>query len=341
MKSEEKTTSNSKSIEFSHIDSLVYKSGEQWFPFPNWAKFYIELGSTLSMHDGINSHLITAVTVPVRAFAASLITASIVLSRLELPSTVDENHAERIAVLPEGTPVSFRKNNKQYKGIYLGIVFYGQQRYFRIRYEKGTEISIPIESANKIEILNKETISIPKFQSGKGLTPPSPLLENLLDKELLYKLIMESKLECLILGQINIIQQELCNLIIGHKTFGDSVEEGTLQDIVRAKGTQCQPSNSTHRSYVWSSSSRYSSQSVARLTNHVTIFDNPLGFIKWRSFFRKSNWVVILDRTDRNFEIALKDLNEEFVQYRLEHRSKISFPPPPSGIELMVYEVKA
>lgn len=341
MKNDKTTASSVEPVILPWIDSLVYKHDSQWVAFPDWAKFYIQLGSAISNHDTQETFLITAISVPVRAFAASLITAGIVISRLSLPSTSDVSYIERIASLPTSTPVTYRKNKKQYRGEYIGTICSGQQRYFCIRYEKGSEIFIPIESANKIEIQNKERISIPKIQTGRDLAAPSLLLEKLVDKALLNKLVMESKLECLILGQINLIQHDLCNLTIGYSAYGDHVADGRLEDLVRVKGAQFQPSAATHRSYVWSSSSRYSTQIMSKVSNYVTVFDNPLGFIKWRSFFRKSNWVVILDRTDRNFEFAIKDLNEEFVQYRLSQQTRIILPNPPSGIDLMLYEVKA
>ncbi len=338
----EKTSSSSIDHEIlPWIDSLVYKHDTQWVAFPDWAKFYLQLGTALSNHDTKETYLITAISVPVRSFAASLIAAGIVITRLSLPKITDESYIDKILSLPTKTPVIFRTNNKKYRGEYMGTSSIGKQRYFCIRYEKGLERAIPIESAGKIEILNNEKISIPKIQTGRDLTAPSSLLEKLIDKASLNRLIMESKLECLILGQINLIQQELCNLAIGFNIYGDQVADGRLEDLVRAKGPQFQPSVATYRSYVWSSSSRYSPQTMSKISNYVTLFDNPLGFIKWRSFFRKSNWIVILDRTDRNFELAIKDINDEFVQYRLSQQTRTILPNPPSGVDLMLYEVKA
>ena len=324
---------------FPGLDSLVYKSGDEWLAFPDWALFYIELGAALSHYDHEGKSFVTAVTIPVRSFAASLISSGVIVPRINLLSAGNESHIAKIKSLSIDTPVLFRTGNRQYKGVYKGIICLDGKRYFSIRYNKTSERAIPIESANKIEILNKEEIFIPKVQSGKGLAPPSPLVEKLLDKASLHKFLMESRLECIILGQINTLQQELCDFTIGYKLDEEHVKDGNLQDLVRVKGTQFQPASMTHRTFVWASSSRYITQASSRLSNYVTVFDNALGFIKWRSYFRKSNWIVVLDRTDRNYELAIKDLNEEYVKYRIDQRSKISFPNPPAGIEIMFFEV--
>lgn len=325
---------------FPGLNSLVFRSGDDWIAFPDWALFYIELGVALSHYEDEGKRFVAAVSVPIRSFAASLVSSGVVLPRIPLQSAGNDSHVAKLESLSEGAPVLFRTGNRQYRGVFKGCVCSDGKKYFLIRYNKITERAIPIESANKIEILNKEEVFIPKVQSGKELAPPSRLLEKLLAKELLYKFSVESKLECIILGQINTLQQELCNYTIGYQVSKECVEEGKIQDLVRAKGTQYQTASMTHRTFVLASSGKYSSQSISKLSNYVTVFDNALGFIKWRSYFRKSNWVVVLDKTDRNYELAIKELNEEYVQYRVDQRTKISFPTPPSGIELMFYEVK-
>lgn len=325
---------------FPSFDSLVYRSGDEWIGFPRWALFYLELGAALSHYEHEGKRFIAAMTVPIRSFAASLISSGVILPRIHLQIADNDSHIAKLESLSEGAPVLFRTDNRQYKGVFERCVCSNGKKYFLIRYNKITERAIPIESANKIEILSKEEVHIPKVQSGKALAPPSPLLEKLLDKESLYKFSMESKLECVILGQINALHQELCNFSIGYQVNEERVEEGKIQDLVRAKGNQFQPASMAHRTFILAANGKYSTQAISRLSNFVTVFDNALGFIKWRSCFRKSNWIVVLDKTDRNFELAIKDLNEEYVQYRIDQRAKLSFPNPPSGIELMFFEVK-
>jgi hypothetical protein len=320
--------------------SLVYKNGNDWMPLPIWAKYFLELGATLSEYSVPGNNFVAAITVPTRGFAASLFCSGLILQRGILPTQCSEQHIEKIASLPIGTPVRFPSNNHQKDGLYNGEVSSCGKRYFRIQYEQGSEISIPVESAQKIEISGKDQIKLHKSQSGRELVPPSSLLKHLFDPPLLSRFVTESKLECVMLGQLNSLTQELMDHTIGYQIIEGRVAEGKILDLVRPKGTQYKTSNTSYRTLILPSSNKYNSQFTSKLNNFVTVFDNALSYIKWRSAFKNTNWVVILEKTDRNFDLALKEVNEDYYQNRIEKPSKIQLPNPPAGIELMFFEVR-
>ena len=321
------------------ISHFVYLSNEKWLPFPKWARYYLELGSALSGYANEGRRFVAAITLPIRNFASSLIAAGIISSRVDLCTHNPESQISKIESLPVGTLVTFRRNNSTYEGIYQGTRNGFGKQFFIISYQKGGEIAIPYENYYKIELSEKQKISLPKIQSGRQLDPPSSLLKNLFEVHSLNRFSTESRLESVILGQQKTIQPELCEFLIGFQNDNGPPASGKIVDMVRAKGSQYQPSNFSYRTYILPSSGKYNQQFTSKLNNYVTIFDNPLGFIKWRSYFKLSNWFVLLDKTDRNFDLALKEINEEFIQNRIERQIRLPLPTPPEGTELMIFEV--
>jgi hypothetical protein len=322
------------------FDNLVYFSNDNWISFPQWAYYYMELGASLSNFKSEGTKFILAITTPVRNFAASLIAAGLIISTVDLPSSYINEYISKIENLPIGTPVTFRQDNRQKYGFYYGRVERGGQSYFNIQHLKRGEIYIPIENASTIEVSEKIKKNLPNNSSGRQLAPPSPLLTHLFEKETISKFVVESKLECVILGQQNIFRKELCEFQIGFKSNKNQIAYGKFVDLIRPRGSQFQPPNFSYRSYILPSNNTYNAKSIAKLGNNTTIFDNHLGFIKWHDSFKKSNWIVILDKTANNFDLAIKEVNEAYLLNQVDKRLKISLPSPPAGIDLMFFEVR-
>ncbi len=317
------------------ISHLSYFSNGKWLPLPKWACYYLELGAALSSYANQGCRFVVAITVPVRSFASSLIATGIIASRVDLPSHNLQPHILKIQSLPIGAQVIVRTSNMRYYGIYKGTLSSFGKQYFIVNYQKGGEIGIAHEESYKIEL--SET-SLPNIQSGRHLSPPSALLKHLFRTESLNRFLAESRLECVILGQQKSFQQELCDFRIGYQNKDGAASPGTIEDLVRVRGPQFHASSSSYRSYVLPSSGKYNPQFTSRLNNYVTIFDNPQGLIKWSSYFKSSNWFVVLDKTDRDFDLAVKEINTEYFQNRIEKQMKLSLPSPPAGVDLMFFE---
>ncbi len=320
-----------------NISHLYYLSNGVWVPFPPWANFFLELGTILSCYENKSNRFISVITTPTRAFAASLIAAGVIVPRVGMVSHNLQSHISKLEMLSVGTPVLFRRGNLQFKGIYKGTTCGFGKRYFLINFQKGTEISIPYEDAFRIDISERQVEHLPNIQSGRLLHPPSNLVKQLFEPDLLNKFLIESRLECVILGQQKTFQQELCDFPIEYKE-GDRMFDGKIIDLVRVKGAQFQPSDLSYRTYVLSATGKYNQHFTSKLNNYVTVFDGSLGFIKWREYFRNSNWIVVLDKTDRNFDLAVKEVNDEYIQNRVDKSVKLLIPNAPAGIEMMFFE---
>lgn len=322
----------------SQISHFAYLDNGVWSPFPKWATYYLELGAALSSYTNPGYRFVAAITVPVRSFASALVAFGVIASKAELPSRNLEPHISKIKSLPIGTPIIYRTNNTKYEGTYEGTVSSFGKEYFLVKYQKGTEKAIEYSDSYKIEFSEKQHISLPNVQSGRHLSPPSPLLRDLFGSNLLNRFLAESRLECVILAQQKSLQQELCNFQIGYPNDTDTPSQGRIVDVVRVKGPQFQASSLTYRSYVLAPSGKYSQQFTSRLNHYVTIFDSTLGFMRWGSYFEKSNWLVVLDKTDRNFDLAVKEINAEYFRDRADQQTRLPLPNPPAGIDVMFFE---
>jgi hypothetical protein len=319
-----------------NIGYFEYFSNDRFQPFPPWARYYLHLGAALSNFEKTDRRFIIAISTPVRAFASSLIATGIIISRFGLPNQNIQLHIKEIQGLPIGAPIIYRNENRQFKAFYKGTKTCDGKHYFILNYQIGTEKYVPYENSYKIELSEKQNIQLPNYQSGRQLQTPSAILKKYFELNELKKFLIESKLECVLLGQTKLFHEELCNLRVAIHI--DEIREGNLIDFVRIKGNQFQPSNLASRSLLLPSSNSYSSQFISKLNNYVTIFDNAIGFIKSRYLFRNSNWITLLDKTDRNYDLAIMDVNEEF-QNHIEKPNNINLPNPPAGVDLMFFEV--
>ncbi len=296
------------------INNFTYLLDGEWLPFPPWARYFLELGAAVSCYERKNNNrLIAAITVPIRDYAASLLASGIIIPRVGIVSQDLQSHIKKIEKLPIGTSVKFFWNNRQMKGIYKGTKNSEMGQHFNITFQKGTEIYIRYEDAYKISVSDKQVEHLPNTQKGRHIPTPSPIMKELLDPSLLRKL--------------------------GYKLDDGRVLDGQIGDFVRVKGAQFQSTGLSHRTYVLPATGKYNQQFASKINNFITVFDNSLGFIKWRNFFRNSNWFVILDKTDRNFDLAIKEVNEEYIQNRVEKNVKLPIPNAPAGIDLMLFEV--
>jgi hypothetical protein len=320
------------------LSKLFYGSGDKWNHLPSWAVFYLELGIAISEYPQKGPHFILGISVPTRAYAASLISAGIIAARIGMQCNVDDR-INKIVTLPIDTALIYRSNNKCFKAYYKGAVEKMGEKYFALKTAKGTEIFVSYEKVNQIEIAGNKQFKLGNTHKGISLPKPSLILEYLLCQQDLEKLLVESRLECVLLSQLNTIIEEINMTTLSYCCNENEFIEGTIQDLIRPKNSNSSYKHS-YRSYIFPASGKYSLQFSLKYSPHVTVFDNALAFIKWRSSWRHSNWVVVLDRTDRNFEYAINLFNDEYKSpNRFARKFKLPIPKPPKGVELMVFEV--
>jgi hypothetical protein len=322
------------------FDGLFYQRDGSWYPLPGWVKFYLKLGFSLSQNKRLDTRFVVALAVPTRAYASLLIAAGIVYGKSqEKHKSIDHAHFEMLIALPDGSPVVLRDKKRKYKAKKCGVQTYNGKLLIGIQVDEGTTNTIkfiPAEDCEHVEIVSREPFRLPHSQKGHEITPPSLLVKALIGEIYVYDFFLHSCLEAVLIGPKNTLEEEM-NAALATSKIDKFDCPGNLSDLIRVK--EFQPPGTAFRSSILAAASRNNTSLTGDDTPCVIIFDGSHGFVKWRDYWRKFNWVVILDETDPNFNYAVSQVNQEFIA-REEKQHKLKIPTIPPGIEIMYFNAR-
>ena len=148
-------------------------------------------------------------------------------------------------------------------------------------------------------------------------------------------LSLSTNFEEVIIGPKSILRKEITEEIFATRNG----VKGTLQEILRTKNFQ--NTTAAYRSIIVSDRIKFEPDHSKLQDPPLAIFDGSQGYLKWRNFWKKSSWIVILDRTENQFESAVEQITKEYIQIRVERKSEIRLGNIPKGIEVMVFQVRA
>ncbi|HEV7842648.1 MAG TPA: hypothetical protein VGO69_03085, partial [Pyrinomonadaceae bacterium] len=154
---------------------------------------------------------------------------------------------------------------------------------------------------------------------------------------------MRSRLDCLVVGRLSSLRQEITETsfrsYLSTDSFLDSTDEslvGTLLDILRVRKFMSE--GKAYRTDAVAANSQNVPAVARNSTPSVVIFDGSAGFVKWRGCWRSSHWIAILDATEPNFNEAARALNAEYVDRLDDEEPDVDVPPTsPAGIEVVFY----
>lgn len=319
--------------------NFLYKNDIGFSPLPTWTNFYIELGEHISRLVSDDTRWIVALAVPTRTFCASLISFGFIASRASLIISKNHTaHAEYLKSLSKGTPVVLRsQSGKDFKGIYMGFIA-GDQLYFGVQYEKNNSstIYISVEKSKRIEVLNDECYKLPRTQKGRTASDSSQFCEAILGDKCSHSFISTSYLESVIIGPKNLLRKEISEQIFATQNN----QTGTLQEIIRVK--EFQSNTMAYRSRIISDRIRATPVHSKISDPPLTIFDGSQSFLKWRSFWKGSNWVVVLEKAEYQFYPATEQIKREYALNSTNNTpAEFTTSEIPPGIEMTVFEVSA
>ena len=108
----------------SDIDFRYWANGRR-LPLPDWAKFHLQIGALIAESGSSKRNIVTALAVPTRNYAALLVAAGAIISKVKASDTrrrvSSAAHFEMLSSLPAGTSVLLRKGRKEVRGILVGI----------------------------------------------------------------------------------------------------------------------------------------------------------------------------------------------------------------------------
>ena len=343
------TQQNTKTINIgnANIDFRYWSNGQR-FPLPSWAMFYMQLGAVIAETDHTQRNLVTALAVPTRSYAAVLLAAGAIVSKMKATDTNPQDsleaHFEMFRNLPIGTSVTLPKFGKTVKGKFLGIRDKGidgaEAIGVQIQKSKKGALTywLPPESSLKVQIASKPWNQLPAnpAKAADVSSSSSEFISLIFQGSDLRNFVTRSTLDCVILGSRKTILQEAkeTKMSVGPRTLETSA--GTLLDILRIRGLSS--SNEAFRSDIFPVNPKNNAMESEEMIPHVAVFDGAVGFLKWRDIWSQSNWVVVLDRTEPRFEEAVQVINQEHFSRISDETLKLPAAPPVS-VELVSFRV--
>jgi hypothetical protein len=202
-----------------------------------------------------------------------------------------------------------------------------------IEAEGNKTIYVESSKANRIEITDKEIKTLPFHQKGRDIRPPSELMQALL-QGYAYEYVFRTRVDGIIVGSSAALEEE-AQSVLGIQSDNGKIYQGFLFELFRVKGFN--PSSTGHRFLMHSTNVQEPITIPPQIASHsAVIFDGPLGFLKWKDFYKMQNWIVVLDHTASNFDNAVNQLNQE-CSFRSQTKIILPTPPIPSGIEMMIF----
>jgi hypothetical protein len=273
--------------------------------------------------------------VPTRAYGAAFAAAGYVLARAELPvEQLDcTDHFLRLCNLPPQTPVTYRERDRLLKATIEGYEQQFGSSYIVIHVNcEHAKRKVPASLATNIQISGKQFTKLPKHQAGRVVLDDIPFLRACNVNLNIRDFCLYSRLDTTIIGNKKALLDEL-NTPLAART---RVCKGTLQDILRVK--ERVTDGLGYRTSLRSEQGGNVKPDASE-TPRLVIFDGAAGFLKWRTMWRESDWMVVLDKTETRFEEAVVTLNQEYVDNHLDS-SALQLPDMPIAVDMLTYEEK-
>lgn len=305
---------------------------------PEWVRLLVALGTSVASESS-DRKIVAGLALPTRMFAAAFSAFGIALVRVNQQTLVDPtHHFESLCKLPEGTPVAVHQHgsSRKKRGLLVGTRIVSGDRVVYVRLSdarKGNqELGLPPSQALRIEVIQEKEPRRNPFGTA-GLAGVNPLLEELLPAVDAQRYVNHTNLDTLVLGHSFLVHNEILNTpiaVIGNRS---NLVNGWLQDIVRLRVDH----RHAYRSHVIPPGSRKMASYAKRLRPSVVVFDGASSFVRSRHHWKRSHWIVLLDRTEVQFQDATDALNEHYIQRTGDVRLR-GLPIVPVGVEMCLFE---
>lgn len=316
--------------------NIIDQDDDSTHPIPGWAKFHYALGAFTASQSVDGMRKFIALSVPTRHFCSSLVATGVISHLAHIFGEDDlskESYFRRLLDLPEGTGIIRRDPVSQkitHRGKSMRPAGPEDEGYFRLQTYKGTKKQDPAISLLNIDICWAQIEIDPSTEyklpianrtifADDGTNFRSYLFGDV-STENFYK--DSSTVVCQIIGERNTLEKEIAG---ENFRVQKSDAQGSFQDIIR---TDRLDKNLGYKTQLLSD--RSEPQTTDNEPANVVIFDGARSFTKWKYFFTKSSIVVILDRTDMNYEEGILSVNQEYENRKedlnIQHFMKEEIP---------------
>lgn len=303
----------------------------------SWLDYFMKLGEVLGK-GAVGQRHVVALSIPSRCCAAVFCAAGFIVTNRKIYSEFEKNtsHFERLCSLEMRTPLTVLEDEKRHNGMFVGVHQMDGKRYVKVLRRTKDQLTFYYgeDQAHKVIVSSREKADVPVRQAGRKFAINKNFLTTLLEDSNIDSFVSETNLYCDIFGIENTLrtEAELLKLVVedGQKVL----HHGSIQEILRIKGIS-DVDYGCHAEIISSSKNNTHSETEEHKPK-LSIFDGALPFLKWRDYRRDSSWIILLDRTDRNFDEATSLVRSEFISSRRGEDS-LSLPTPLPGIEALQY----
>ena len=318
-----------------NFEHLQCKYGSEYVCLPNWAKFFIDLGSAIASLNNTENHIVVGIAAPTRAYAACLLAAGYITTKFTLsePKESAYAHFEQLCQLKKGTSLTYLCGNRKLRAKFDGTDVVNGNKRLRVQAFKDAVDLIPPEKALLINVARSRFKAVPGKQKGKDIGYNRGLLSMLMPRDDFCQYTASSRLVCVIVGRLKVLRQEITKTEFVF-SVSEKPSEGNLQEILRVR--RFLGYNEAFRSAIYPVNRKKSIIAKEEETPSLVIFDGSSAFIKWRDSWRKSGWVALLDRTDLGFREAINILNQGYMNRLCQQEINSTHSCSP-GIKMIAY----
>ncbi len=320
---------------------LLFQKGRNWEKLPRWAEFYSRLGQFSVEVMPRDGRLVIALAVPTRSFVAAFSALGVIQAAFPEESQSNPDHFDDLCRLPKATPLFFRDKGSIKRVFVDRTVEYRDQVFLKVLVlgkRKGHEAAhllLPKSSADLLERVADDNTKPTKRTVGKEISNQHEFLFGYSGEQNAMRFLMSPKLDCTIVGIQSVLRRELCDYEFGY-TSDKGVSKGFLNDILLVKKFSKMPE--IHHSEVVRPLAGTKLPDVPIAP--VVIFDGANGFLDHRNNFRSKCWIVVLDKTEPNFDGATQAINQEIPRAVAPVKIDSIRDSIPSGVELCAFEVR-
>lgn len=270
---------------------------------PEWAEWMVQLGQRAARPAKPPRRLVAAIAVPCRAFAATLCGVGCVASRDPLRFNPDTPDPDELAAHFENL-CALRPGSTV-------TVASGKAKHV------GCFVGVDDSRGERYLVIEQSS------ESKRSFTQYIPL------RDAHNVAVRGLGLSCLIIGHINALEPEVCN--------GDVSTAGgrALQELLKVRRFASRRDKDI-RSDVIAGGAELP-QGLKDAQPAVVIFDGAETFRRWKETWRSSAWVVVLDRTSRQFDEAVALVEQEFIERRCDDDDPLAGVEVAPGVELMSF----
>lgn len=321
------------------LPGLQVLTADRYRPLPGWARFLVELGGIVGGDNHATGRLVVAVGLPTRVYAAPILAAGIVATRVTAASPTDvTTHFASVCGQPQGTPVLLELNGRHVSGTLAGSIVTRGSRWAKIKVRNG-ETHFVCESESLRISLREGSVSAGTSAWHGTLVQRRAFLRTALGRVALTNITRESRLECVVVGRRSVLRHEMTDLqlAVGNISDPKRILRARLSDILRIR--KLLRPGQPYRSDLVSVLGRRATVEVGAEVPHAAIFDGASSFLKWRHLWPNSNWVVVLDRTEPRCEECAVAIDALYFDRAMEGAVETSLPEVAGRVDLAVFRV--